>query len=77
MKTCYFCRGTIRSKKIEHVHRWGHQIFLLKDLPAEVCEDCGEVYFGPEALSLMDEAVTGKIPVVETIQIPVVSFASL
>ena len=77
MKTCYFCRGTIRAKKIEHVHRWGNQILFLKDLPTEVCEDCGEVYFGPEALSLMDEAVKGKIPVVETIQIPVVSFASL
>jgi uncharacterized OB-fold protein len=48
----------------------------LKELPAEVCENCGEIYFGPEALNLMDDTVKEKMPVIETIQIPVVSFAS-
>ena len=76
MTECYFCRGAIRPQKIDRVHRWGSQILFLKELPAEVCGDCGEIYFGPEALDLMYDAVKGKMPVIETIQIPVVSFAS-
>ncbi|HFD40313.1 MAG TPA: YgiT-type zinc finger protein [Anaerolineae bacterium] len=54
MKTCYFCGGQVVEKRIEHLHRWGRQIILLQDVPAEVCEQCGEVYFSPWVLDMMD-----------------------
>ena len=68
MTECYFCRGAIRPQKIDRVHHWGSQILFLKALPAEVCEDCGEIYFGPEALDLMDDAVKGKMPVIQDLR---------
>lgn len=40
MDHCYFCRGKVIEKKIEHLHRWGNALFMVKGLPAEVCEDC-------------------------------------
>ena len=57
VRTCYFCRGEIIEKKIQHVHQWGEKIVLFEDVPAEVCQQCGEVYFSPEVLERMD-AVT-------------------
>lgn len=46
---------------IRHVPQWGEKIFLFKNVPAEVCTQCGETYFGPEALEKMDKVVVGLL----------------
>ena len=74
MKRCYFCKGEIIDKKIEHIHCWGKTKVLFKNLPTEVCKQCGEVYFTPDILEGMDKAVEHLEDVKETIKIPVVSF---
>ncbi len=74
MKRCYFCKGEIVEKKTEHIHRWGRRIVLFKNLPAEVCKQCGEVYFSPDVAEGMDKAVEHIEDVKETIKIPVVSY---
>ncbi len=76
MKRCYFCKGEIVDRKIEHIHRWGKTMVLFKNLPTEVCKQCGEVYFSPDILEGMDKAVEHLEDVKETIKIPVVSFGS-
>jgi YgiT-type zinc finger domain-containing protein len=45
------------EKSIQHVHQWSEKIVIFEDVPAEVCQRCGEVYFSPEVLERMD-AVT-------------------
>ena len=60
MKNCPFCKGPTEEQRIEHVHRWKGKLYLLRNVPAEVCSQCGEVYFGPDALKAMDEIVTQK-----------------
>lgn len=73
MKSCPFCKATIRRKRIEHVHRWGGHLYLFKNVRAEVCSQCGETFLGPEALRLMDE-YTAKGKVGKTrISVPVIS----
>jgi len=57
MDRCYFCKGKVESKAIWHVHQWGDKIFIFKNVPAEVCTQCGETYFGPEGLEQMDRIV--------------------
>lgn len=44
MDRCYFCRGRVTARKVDHLHRWGEAMLLVKGLPAEVCEECKEVY---------------------------------
>ena len=74
MGRCYFCRGTVRAKKIDHLHRWGDAMLLLvKGLPAEVCEECQEVYLPPASLRLLDDLVARRETPTEFIQIPVYS----
>jgi len=57
MDRCYFCRGNVSPKKIEHLHRWGDALLLVKGLQAEVCEECQEVYLPPESLQILDDLV--------------------
>ncbi len=61
MNVCIYCKGKVQPGKVEHVHKWKGELYLLENLSAEVCKQCGEVYFGPEALDLMDRVATGEI----------------
>jgi YgiT-type zinc finger domain-containing protein len=44
----------VKPERITHIHRWKGQVIILEDVPAEVCQQCGEVYFAPDALQAMD-----------------------
>lgn len=73
MERCFFCRGTVTAKRIDHLHRWGDDLVLVKGLPAEVCNDCKEVYLPPASLRLLDEIMQTRRPTTEFIQVPVYS----
>ena len=75
MDQCYFCKGKVEKRGIRHVHEWGEQVLIFKNVPAEVCTQCGETFFGPEALGQMDEIVAGKAEPEEVTQVPVYSFS--
>ena len=34
MDRCYFCRGRVTARKVDHLHRWGEAMLLVKGLPA-------------------------------------------
>ncbi|MBM3134854.1 MAG: type II toxin-antitoxin system MqsA family antitoxin [Chloroflexi bacterium] len=73
MNKCYFCKGKLARKRIRHVHRWGTRIIIFDDVPAEVCQQCGEVYFSPEVLKLMDEMTLQDYQPKAVIPVPVFS----
>lgn len=77
MKRCYFCKGEIIKKKVQHIHIWGDKMILFKQLPSEVCKQCGERYFAPDVLEIIDKVTTGEFKTKESINIPVVPFSEL
>lgn len=46
----------IRDKQ----QRWGKRIIIMEDVPADVCQQCGEVYFAPHVLQAMGQLVEAK-----------------
>ena len=71
MDRCYVCRGKVAPQRVEHLHRWGTALLLVRGLPAEVCEECKEVYLPPESLQLLDDLTTKHEAPTEFIQVPV------
>lgn len=69
----YLCSGKVEAKTIRHVHQWEEKIFIFKNVPAEVCTQCGEIYFGPEALEKMDPTVSDAVEPKEISQVSVYS----
>ncbi len=52
--TCVICKtGETRPGKVTVTLQRGETIVLIKEVPAEVCRNCGEYY--------LDEAVTRKV----------------
>ncbi|MBI4287665.1 MAG: YgiT-type zinc finger protein [Chloroflexi bacterium] len=70
-KTCYFCKGSVIEKRVRHVHYWRDKIVVFENVPAEVCQQCGEVYFALEVLDMMDKATLDKTKPDGTLTVPV------
>lgn len=69
---CLFCKGTVKEEKVTVDYRWGEDfIVVLKDVPAGVCEVCGEQYFKAEVVKAMEKAAQIRTKARKTIQIPV------
>lgn len=77
MKTCPFCKGNIDICKINHMHRWKDAFCLFKNIRAEVCNQCGEVFFSPDALKLIDKCVVDKKNGENTISVPVIEISDM
>ena len=75
MGRCYFCKGVVVKKKVDHLHRWRQHFYLVRGVPAEVCTQCGETYLGPEALRRMDRIIANPTPVKKAIRVPIFSLS--
>lgn len=57
MSKCYFCKGKTEIKNINVDFRWGDRLFVVKNVPVEVCNQCGERYYSAEVSKKLDEFV--------------------
>lgn len=73
MKTCFFCRGQVNLKKVEHIYHWKGKIYLFKNVTSEVCEQCGETFFLPESLRAMENAIQYSKKAESEVRVPVFS----
>ncbi|KAF5426249.1 hypothetical protein C5S39_15135 [Candidatus Methanophagaceae archaeon] len=74
MIRCYFCRGKVIEKRVGVDFRWGDELMVIEDVPAEVCQQCGEKYFSPEVYKTMENLVKTKEKTVRHIAIDVILF---
>ncbi len=77
MKACPFCKGNIKICKINHMHKWKDEFYLFENIRAEVCKQCGEVFFFPDTLKLIDKCIVEKKKGKKTISVPVIEIADM
>jgi len=51
---CTFCKGTLQEGKTEFITRVGDGIIVIKDVPAYICDRCGEAYYTVETSRKID-----------------------
>jgi YgiT-type zinc finger domain-containing protein len=73
MKTCFFCRGPVVTKAVDYMARHGEKYILIKNLPARVCDQCGEVYLDADSSRRVDKALRQTSKAKDHLQIPVIS----
>lgn len=75
MNKCYFCRGKTKIKNIDVDFRWGGKLSVVKNVPVEVCSQCGERYYSAEVSKKLDNLVKkqelSKIRPQQIIEVPV------
>jgi len=58
--TCEFCNGQTVKEKVKRQH-WLHgKLYIVENVEAEVCPECGERYFHATTLDEIDRVLGTK-----------------
>lgn len=75
MKRCPFCGGELKRETVTYPQAYQGKIYILENIPAEVCSQCGEVLLRPGVLEEMQQRIwSGETPN-RTIPVPVYDLA--
>ena len=70
---CEFCGGKTSLKRVRKIHWHQHRLYIVDDVEAEVCRECGERYYHATTLDILDELLESGQPIVkEQLQVPVI-----
>lgn len=70
---CEFCGGETQKRKVKKQH-WLHgELYIVENVEAEVCTECGERYFHATTLDELDRYLLAEHDVKERIQVEIVS----
>ena len=71
---CYFCKGKVVKQKVNVDFRWGENLVVIEDVPAEVCQQCGEKYFQADVYKDMEKLAKGKASPSRHLTVDVIKF---
>ncbi len=70
---CEFCGGETKRKNVKRQHWLNKKLYIVENVNAEVCQECGERYFHAKTLDAIDEFLSQKHPVKARIDVEIVS----
>jgi YgiT-type zinc finger domain-containing protein len=73
---CIFCGGRIKEKKVTFVYDYGNDYFLIENVPAEVCVQCGEKSYSPEVTDDLICLAKKKFKPDRTLQVPIFDYSN-
>jgi YgiT-type zinc finger domain-containing protein len=69
-RTCSACGAELEHKKITYTQTIEGKVYIVEDVPAWVCTQCGETYLDPATVdAIQDQIEHGQVT--ETRQVPV------
>ena len=74
---CEFCGGQTVQRRIKKQHWFHKQLYVIEDVPAEVCQECGERYFYAKVLDQIDHLLQTEHRVKARLQVEVVSLPNM
>lgn len=74
---CEFCGGRTTLRRVRKQHWFRQQLYILEDVPAEVCVECGERYFHARVLDMIDQALEREHLVKARLQVEIVSLREM
>jgi YgiT-type zinc finger domain-containing protein len=70
---CEFCGGETVNKKVRKIHWFQERLYIVDDVEAEVCRECGERYYHATTLDAIDQLLESSgLVVKEQLQVQVV-----
>lgn len=70
---CEFCGGKTIRKKVKRQHWLQGKLYIVENVDAEVCTECGERYFHATTLDEIDRLLLAEHEVKERIDVEIVS----
>ena len=70
---CFFCKGTLNNDFTNHFADLGSCMVIIKNVPCQVCEQCGEVVYTGTVIRRIEQIV--KITKNSLTEIAVVNYS--
>lgn len=70
---CEFCKGQTAKKRVRKQHWLKGRLYIVENVEAEVCEECGERYFHATTLDRIDQLISGEHEVKEMLAVEVLT----
>lgn len=70
----FFCKGKVAQEKVNVDFRWEKDLIVIEGVPAMLCRQCGEKYFGAEVYKEMEKLAKGRIKPFKRLTIDVIKF---
>ncbi|MHB8621160.1 MAG: type II toxin-antitoxin system MqsA family antitoxin [Chloroflexota bacterium] len=74
---CYLCGGKTERRVVTAENWWGESLALVENVPAWVCQQCGEAYFEAATSRQLDGLRKAPPTATRTISVPVYPFADV
>lgn len=55
--TCFFCKGSLENNVSTFMVELNHCIVIVKNVPSQVCKQCGEVSYSREVAKRLEKIV--------------------
>ncbi len=55
---CFLCKGDMESKVVTHTADLGHCIVIVKNVPAMVCSQCGEIWYNGVIMGQLEKLIS-------------------
>jgi YgiT-type zinc finger domain-containing protein len=62
---CVFCKGELIPSVTDYIEKIGNYVIVIKNVPCEKCEQCGEEYFSTEVAKKI-ESILNEIQEIST-----------
>jgi len=72
---CIFCGGKLEKKRVTFTYEQDDKYLLVENVPAEVCNKCGEKTYSPEVTDQLLRFAKDEFQPVRRIEVPVFDFA--
>jgi len=74
-QSCSVCGADTRQETITYTQIIGERVYIVTDVPAEVCPRCGEQYLSPDVVDALQGLMERGHPPKKIIQVPVYQFS--
>lgn len=71
---CSFCGGEVKEKQVELDYRYKGKLYVFRNVPVGVCQQCGEKYLKAEVAKAIEKDIKTKKQWEETMTVPVKTF---
>lgn len=67
--TCFFCKGKVEDKLTNFISDLDNCIVIVRNVPSQVCKQCGEVSYSYEVAQQLEKIVHAARAVVSDIAV--------
>ena len=73
---CTFCGGNVKPDTTEYIEKQGNDIVVIKNVPCEKCEQCGEVHFSNDVVQAIERILDTIQYISSELTVTVIDYAT-